>query len=290
MNFMTTGSIYSYTQTLKLTQKWNIKKSNGNYFQKTASVQADRVDSAVCSEFEQLQKQLEQLQDQSKPDLMTLHSKLSSGKKLSAEELAYLREHDPISYQKAKQMEAERENYKRELKQCKTKEEVERLRTNRIAGCFAVAISISHNAAIPKLTKMSLMAAECAKVQAIDEETRAFKASLPYAHMPTDAEKNEEDKKRLEALQGESEEAQTKKAQKDTPDHLTEASKHPVPKLETPEASENQAKADESSITIRQGFDFPKAVTPYHTAYGREIYKQEAKTSVFLSQKRQKKT
>lgn len=352
MNFMATGSIYSYTQNLKLAQRWKIKKNNGNYLQKNSSASTDEgSDPAVHSELELFRSQLDQFQQQTKPDLLTLYSKLSSGKKLSAEELAYLREHDPTSYQKAKEMEADRENYKRELRQCRTKEDVERLRTNRIAACFAAASSISHNSHLPKLTKMHLMAAECAKVQAIDEETRLFKASLGYAHMPTDAEQNEENKKKLEALRGEVEETHPEKAQEEKSTSGTDASAQPekesttakaskdlinADKAAQPEKEPNTAKtsskdltnADEAAqpkkepttakaskdlteadkaaqpehtnqktesaadepVCIRQKQSFPKAVSPYHTAYGRELYKKEAETSAFPSQKRRKKT
>lgn len=329
MNFMATGSIYSYTQNLKLAQKWKIKKSNGNYLQNNSSVSTDnRSDPAVHSELELFRSQLDQFQQQTKPDLLTLYSKLSSGKKLSAQELAYLQEHDPTAYQKAKEMEADRENYKRELRQCRTKEDVERLRTNRIAACFAAASSISHNSHLPKLTKMHLMAAECAKVQAIDEETRLFKASSGYAHMPTDAEQNEENKKKQEALRGESEKTNLEKAEEEKQTSGTDASAQPekesttakafkdlteADKAAQPEKEPNTAKtfkdltkadkaaqpehtdrktesAADKPANMRQKHSFPTASTLYHTAYGREIYKKEAETSAFPSQKRRKKT
>lgn len=304
MNFMATGSIYSYTQNLKLAQNWKIKKSNGNYLQKNSSASTDSANNTVNPELEQFRKQLDQFQQQSNPDLLTLYSKLSSGKKLSSEELAYLREHDPTSYQKAKEMEADRENYKRELKQCRTKEDVERLRTNRMAACFAVASSISHNPNIPKLTKMHLMAAECAKVQAIDEETKHFKASLNYAHMPTDAEKNEEDKKKLEALRGEAGGAQTEKSQEETQTEQTEASERPDqkpaksdalnPQTNTGCQTDAKKEAPQMTETAKEqpaaSQSVSKTDASYHTSYGREVYRQEAETFRLSFDKRRKRT
>lgn len=267
MNFMTTGSIYSYTRNLKLSQKWNIKKQNGNFLQKDSSGQSS---NAAVSEFEQYREQIEQFQKQNNPDLSTLYSKLRSGKKLSAEELNYLRDNDPVSYQQAKEMDAERESYKRELKQCKTKEDVERLRTNRLAACFAAATSISHNSNIPKLTKMQLMAAECAKAQALEEETRAFKATLNYAHMPTDAEKKEAEKEKTDALKGDTKERMPEKLQKE--ENIPEDSYT---------KTDDSPNDDDAPTFTKTDMDFNRLKTEtsavqYHTSYGREVYKQEA--------------
>lgn len=299
MNFMTTGSIYSYTQTLKLSQTWNIKKNNGNYLQKDSSIHANNTeDNAAISEFDQYREQLEQLQQQNNPDLLTLYSKLHGGKKLSAEELNYLRDHDPSSYQQAKEMEAERESYKRELKQCRTKEDVERLRTNRIAARFAVANSISHNSNIPKLTKMQLMAAECAKIQAIDEETRTFKTSLAYTHMPTDAEQKEAYKEKMDELRGDTEHKTPKKSEEasenDSVQIKSKSEAYSQPEqpqdAQNPKASSEKApvlapqasKISDTLIHSEKTFDSNYRKTdasaiPYHTAYGREIYKTQNK-------------
>lgn len=312
MNFMMTGSIYSYTQNLKLSKKWDIKKTNGNYLQKSDSKQTGNTNSSIYSEFEQYREQLEQIQKQNDPDRVSLYAKLQTGKKLSAQEMDYLRTNDPVSYQKAKEIEAERESYKQELKRCRTKEDVERLRTTHVAMRLAVANSISHNANIPKLTKMQLMVAEYAKVKGLEEETRIFKASQNYAHMPTDAEQRQAEKEKLDALTGRNDDTEkteetdervsnTDETPSEPPvqpdrtdedkereetvnpgDLKTSAPKHTEQPAHTSRKAEHtehhQSHRTFSHETQEHTLKKEASAIQYHASYGREIYKQEIDT------------
>ncbi len=80
----------------------------------------------------------------------TVLAKLKSGKSLSGSELEHLRRTDPASYQKAKQLEAERAAYERQLRQCKTKEDVERLRMSKLSSSMAAVSAIANNPNIPE--------------------------------------------------------------------------------------------------------------------------------------------
>lgn len=51
-------------------------------------------------------------------------AKIESGKKLSSQELAYLRANDPRAYQKARRMEQKRQWLEQQMKKCKSKQEV----------------------------------------------------------------------------------------------------------------------------------------------------------------------
>lgn len=290
MSFLMAGSIYSYTQNLKLSQKWNMKKENGNYLQKQSN-SSKQTENAQVSEFEQYREQLEQIREQNDPEKTNVYTKLNSGKKLSAQEMEYLRNHDPMSYQKAKEMEAERESYKRELKNCKTKEDVERLRTSRLAVRFAVANSISSNANIPKSVKAGLMAQELAKAQALDEETREFKKSLQYRAMPTDAEKKEEYEEKMDEIKGEMEveREQLEKQEKDKKNVESEAESDF--KIETDSESGETKEVKESIDLHKDTFtDIEKemdvrslktkaSTVEYRSSYGRKVYKQKRKVS-----------
>lgn len=77
-------------------------------------------------------------------------NKVMSGKNLSAEEIEYLQQKNPELLKKYREMQEEKKSYERQLRNCKTKEEVERVRVNKINGYLAQAKSISHNAVIPK--------------------------------------------------------------------------------------------------------------------------------------------
>lgn len=51
-------------------------------------------------------------------------AKIESGKKLSPQEMAYLRANDTISYQKARRMEQKRQWLENQMKKCRSKQEV----------------------------------------------------------------------------------------------------------------------------------------------------------------------
>lgn len=301
MSFLMAGSIYSYTQNLKMSQKWSMKKENGNYLQKQSAASSKQTKSVEVSEFEQYKEQLEQIREQNDPEKTNVYTKLNSGKKLSAQEMEYLRNHDPMSYQKAKEMEAERESYKRELKNCKTKEDVERLHTTRLSVRFAVANSISSNPNISKSIKAGLMAQELAKAQALDEETREFKKSLQYRDMPTDAEKKEEYKEKMDALKGETEHEKLDMDKIQETEHLegkedykqsTEA-KQESESLEADSEPDSEAgknrEVEKSTDShkdvfkdIEKEMDFRQLKTEvssveYRNNYGRKAYKQKQK-------------
>ena len=69
----------------------------------------------------------EQKQKEIAKKISDIRSKLKFGKKLSDEELRLLREHAPDLYKKAEAVQQERKNFKEQLKNCKTKEDVQRL-------------------------------------------------------------------------------------------------------------------------------------------------------------------
>ena len=121
----------------------------------------------------------------------TVLAKLKSGQSLSGSELEHLRQTDPASYQKAKQLEAERAAYERQLKQCKTKEDVERLRMSKLSSSMAAVSAIANNPNIPEEKKLEMLDQERMRVNAINNETNEFVKSTEYAKLPTDAERNE---------------------------------------------------------------------------------------------------
>ena len=59
-----------------------------------------------------------------------LYAKIQSGKKLTADEMAYLRKYDPVTYMKVARIQAQREALEAQLKSCKSKEEVQKVYTD----------------------------------------------------------------------------------------------------------------------------------------------------------------
>lgn len=129
--------------------------------------------------------------------------KLNSGQKLTAEEKEYLRKNNPEAYQHVKNLEAEQENYERELKKCQTKDEVERVKMLHTAASLSAVNNIMNNPNIPENKKFELVMREHQKNSALQESTREFVESGRYAKLPTEAERLKAEKDLKEAEEAE---------------------------------------------------------------------------------------
>lgn len=181
MNFFTVQSLNTYTKNMEMQMKWQNKKDTNN-FKADGSTKLD----SVSKQAEEIRK--------SNADGTTKMSaqidlKLNSGKKLTADEIEYLMKHDPQKYQKVKQIEAEQKNYENELKKCKTKDEVQRVRMMHTASSLSAVNSIKNNPVIPEEKKFELIMHEHRKNQAIEASTVEFVESGKYAKLPTEEER-----------------------------------------------------------------------------------------------------
>lgn len=115
-------------------------------------------------------------------------NKVMSGKNLSMEEIEYLQQKNPELLKKYREMQEEKKSYERQLRRCKTKEEVERVRVNKINGYLAQAKSISHNAVIPKGEKKAMLEEIMARLTNIEKVHAKFVKSEQYRKMPREQE------------------------------------------------------------------------------------------------------
>lgn len=107
--------------------------------------------------------------------LKSIRAKLSLGKKLTAAELEYLRQHDPVLYMKAIKIEMSRKMMREQIKNSKTKEEVQRVVSSHMSGVRGTnEDSQMEQAAIA------------------DESAKAMK-SKRYIELPTAKEKRKEE-------------------------------------------------------------------------------------------------
>ncbi len=120
MNFAIVGTLSSYvkTKTLTFAAKHKIRtgqtitNSNGNFV------------SIMTPSFGKISEAVKTSNAQAKQaKLKRIKQKLMSGKKISDEEMGFLRVNDPKSYSKAKHAEEAREELKAELKKAKSKSE-----------------------------------------------------------------------------------------------------------------------------------------------------------------------
>lgn len=196
MNFFTVQSLSTYTKNLGMQMKWQKKKNTGDFTADGSTNMAD----PVRQQAEQIRKSKSDGSDQLSRQI---ELKLNSGQKLTAEEMNYLQKHDPQTYQRVKAMEAEQESYEKELKRCKTKEEVERVKMAHTATSLNAVNSIKNNPAIPEEKKLELILHEHRKNAALQESAREFVESGKYAKLPTEAERFKAEKDLEEAREAE---------------------------------------------------------------------------------------
>ena len=187
MDFTAIQSLGIYTKNMEMQLKWQKKKADNDF---TADGSTKLTDP-TARQAEEIRKAQA---DGSAKLSSQIRTKLATGKKLTQEEMAYLEKHDPQMYQKVKAIEAEQKSYEKKLKSCKTKEEVQQVRTERVAASLSVVNNVKNNPAIPEGAKLGIMWQELQKNMAVEETVRKFVESGQYAQLPTEAEKQEVEK------------------------------------------------------------------------------------------------
>ncbi len=196
VNFFAVQSLNSHTRNMEMQMKWQKKKTSGDF-------KADGTTTIADSVRQQAEEIRKSQQDGSAKMSSQIRLKLNSGQKLTAEEMEYLQKTDPQTYQHVKNLEAEQKNYEQELKRCKTKEEVQRIRMAHTATSLSTVNDIKNNPNIPEGKKLELIWREHQKNMALQETTQEFVESGKYAQLPTEAEKQKAEKELEEAKKAE---------------------------------------------------------------------------------------
>lgn len=189
------GTISNYAKRLELKTKWQIRKNNN---------------------FEPVQTQkdiyAQQIRDSQKSNYLTaITNKLKSGKRLSASELDYLRRESPQLYQEALKAAREREEYREQLKDCKTKDDVLALKTQKLTEFMSTINTIGNNPNIGDAEKLKQFSYIEMRMNGCEAETEAFLkeegAGLKWQH-EIDAEEKREEEAAIEEEMKEIEEAE----------------------------------------------------------------------------------
>lgn len=196
MDFSVMQSIGKYTKNMEMQMKWKQRKANNDF---TADGSTTLRDS-IARQAEEIRKS--QADGSSKLSAQ-IRTKLAAGKKLTQEEMDYLQKNDPQTYQKAKAIEEEQKCYEEELKRCRTKEDVQRVKMNHTAASLSTVNNVKNNPAIPEGAKLGIMWQELMKTRALEETMGEFVKSGRYAQLPTEAEKAEAEKELKEAKEAE---------------------------------------------------------------------------------------
>ncbi len=173
------GTIRNTVKLAGLQQKWEQKKQNG-----AMAIQKDM--DVEQRQILMYQEDLKRMRESDK--YSSLDAKIKAGKELTTEELAYLKEKNPTAYMDYLEIRREKKAYERELKNCKTKEDVQELKVTKLGHIAAQAKSVVNNPHIPKAKKLELLGKFLAKVSNIQEVHTKFVQSGSYSSLPTEEE------------------------------------------------------------------------------------------------------
>ena len=180
------GTVRNTLNLASLDSKWQQKKQQ-DPTKKTEEMTAEQ------RELQRFQEQLKEMRENKSPDI---NAKLMAGGKLTQEEIEYLRKNDPQKLKEYEEIQQERASYKKQLKNCKSKEEVERLKMTRMGRYMSQAKSIASDATIPKSEKYKMMVKLLSEATGVAKEHIKFTQSLRYAQLP---EEDEDAKKKAAA-------------------------------------------------------------------------------------------
>ena len=175
-----------------LERKWEERKQKGYSTEGLTERQKDNVN------FINAYKEQQELHPEDK-EMQRITNKIYAGGKLTEQEMQYLQKKNPVLYQKMRAMEAEAKQYEEDLKRCKTKDEAQRIKMNRINASVASIRSVESNPNISDADKLAFAQAEQAKMREIEKITVKFIESGAYAALPTDVEKFQTEKELEEA-------------------------------------------------------------------------------------------
>lgn len=177
---MYTGTIQSQVSLQMLDLKWQKKKQDINSKKDTEGMTQDEI------LLDSLERQAQTERERSATS--ELYTKLKTGGTLTEEEIAYLKEHDPEALAEYEKAQTEKKAYENALKNCRTKEDVQRLKLNRMGSFAAQAKEIASNPYIPKDKKVTLMQRLNNEVCMIRDAHQAFEKSRAYDELPEEQE------------------------------------------------------------------------------------------------------
>lgn len=189
------GTVSNAVKMMELDNQWQLKKNSGQPLsRKEINERANWTEEQwLLSHF---QEELENNKESEK--MQSIMNKVAAGKELTNEEISYLEEKNPQALKEYEEVRAEKESYERQLKNCKTKEDVDRLKLTKM-GEFAASIrKIASDPYIPKSAKLALAQKILGKANVVEEVHQEFIKSGQYDALPTEEEKKEESEEKAE--------------------------------------------------------------------------------------------
>lgn len=187
------GSMGAYMKNLKLKTQVEMKQSRGELGNHKSL--SEYLDATKAGNEDGKNKSDDRLRD--------IHNKILQGGKLTPDERRYLQSKDPEAFQKLRASEQEQKAFERKLRQCRTKEEAQRLKMTYINSSLTTIKSVENNSAIPKEKKLEIFMQEKQRCDRIEASCKEFERSGEYDRLPSEAEeaKAHEDAQRAEEEQ-----------------------------------------------------------------------------------------
>jgi hypothetical protein len=216
------GTVTNAVQLQMMNNKWQQKKESGNVLSKE-----ERNERANWTQEDWLLNDLKEqaAQNREASQQTDIDNKIMYGGTLTPDEEKYLEKNNPTALQKYKEIKAEKKNYEEKLKNCKTKDEVDRLKTETVGGYLSSMKKVENDPYIPMSEKLATAQEILAKTRNIEKAEIRFMASAKYQNLPTEAEEAEERSEKREEISDQVIEEQ--KEAVDTDDDLSEDSAVP---------------------------------------------------------------
>jgi hypothetical protein len=183
------GTVTNAVKLQTLSSTWQQKKESGNVLSKKEQSERENWTQEDWLKHD-FQEQAAQNRETSKKT--DIDNKILSGSKLTQEEEKYLEKEDPATLQRYRQAKAEKEAYEEKLKHCRTKDEVQRLKTEKMGEYLSSIKSVENDPHIPESAKLANAQEILAKTRNIQEAEMKFIKSPEYSKLPTEAEEAEE--------------------------------------------------------------------------------------------------
>ena len=192
---MIAGTVKNAVKLDMLTKSWEQKKSSNQILSKQERNARANM-SPEQRQLEQFKEELAHNREQSRNN--ELANKIMNGEDLTPEEEKYLAQNNPGQLSNYRRAKAERQAYEEKLQKCKTKDEVQRLKTNTMNAYLAELKAAPGEAKAAKAMEL------LGKVRNVQKAELHFIESGGYAQLPTEAD---EAKDRAEERSRENEEA-----------------------------------------------------------------------------------
>lgn len=179
-----TGTIGNAMRLKKMDSEWQQKKQTGKIFMKEMTPE-----ERILNRYKEDAAKMRENQK-----LNEIISKMKAGEALTPEEEQYIARKNPDLYRSYKEMLQEKDSYKEELKHCKTKEQADRARLNKMSSYLCELKRVVNNPAIPDGKKYEIAEKLLAKTSYINKAHNEFVQSGAYAKLPTEEEYKEEKK------------------------------------------------------------------------------------------------